>query len=167
MQLVYHQLRALAGHYLKGERRNHSLGATALVHEAYLRLAGAEVDFQSRIHFLAMAARLMRRVLVDHARARGREKRKFERTPLEIEKLAVLAIEPHPALLDLDEALARLQQIDPRKSDVIELIYFGGLSYEEASAALEISQATLHRDLKMARAWLYNALKNENESKEG
>lgn len=159
MPIVYNQLRKLASHCLASERPGHTLRATALVHEAYLKLVAGDAEFQDRVHFYAIAARVMRRILVDHARAHGRQKRggDAERIPFDE---AVMVGGGNPAdLLDLDQALEKLSQLDPRKSEIIELLFFGGLTYDESAAALDISPATLHRELKMAKAWLFRELK--------
>jgi len=145
---------------MRGERRGHSLQATALVNEAYLRLIDARrVRWQDRAHFLAMAARLMRRVLVDHARARGRDKRggDAERVTL-VEGIAGTDERPVDVMA-LDDALEALANIDERKSRVIELRYFGGLSVMETAQALGVSEQTVMRDWKFAKAWLLRELR--------
>lgn len=156
--LVYAQLRQLASRQLRSERRDHTLQPTALVHEAYTRLVDAEIDWIDRAHFFAVAARTMRRVLVDHARSRQRAKRGGNAIRVTLDD--ALAIETGNAddMLALDAALTRLQERDARKADVIQLHYFGGLTYDEIAAALEISAATVDRDLRMARAWLHAEL---------
>jgi RNA polymerase sigma factor (TIGR02999 family) len=150
--LVYDELRRLARNYMRGERVSHTLQATAVVHEAFLRLIQANVTLQDRAHFFALASRLMRRVLVDHAKSRSRFKR------------SAGAREPVPAdteppstdfnVIALDEALESLQQMEPRLAQVIELHYFGGLTYEQIASAAGASTATVHRDIRLARAWL-------------
>jgi RNA polymerase sigma factor (TIGR02999 family) len=156
--LVYEQLRHLAGRCLKAERPGHTLRATALVHEAYLRLVGSDTEWQDRLQFYAVAARTMRRILVDHARARGRRKRGAGAQQVELDEAIIVGEESSLDLLDLDTALSNLAEVDQRKSQIIELLFFGGLSTEECAAVLKISPATLHRDLKLAKAWLYRAL---------
>jgi RNA polymerase sigma factor (TIGR02999 family) len=159
LPIVYDQLRSLAQAYLNGERPGHTLAATALVHEAYLRLADVDIEWQDRVHFFAVAARQMRRVLVDHARARGRGKRGGgdERVPWEA---ALLAVSEQPVdVVDVDEALDRLAGFDARKSEIVELVYFGGLTADEVGQTLAISPATVQRELKMAKAWLHTQLK--------
>jgi RNA polymerase sigma-70 factor, ECF subfamily len=158
MPLVYDQLRRLASHYLESERPGHTLRATALVHEAYLKLAGSELSLNDRVHFYAVAARLLRQILVDHARAKGTQKRGAGAAEIPVEEAVLVSATPPSGILDLDDALNRLAQQDERKSRLIELIYFGGLTYEEAAAALQISPATVHRELRMAKAWLYRDL---------
>lgn len=156
--LVYQELRRIARHCLRGERAGHSLEATALVHEAYVRLVGAQrVRWQDRAHFLAMAATAMRRVLVEHARARRRRKRGAD--PIRVPLSAVQpTTEKGRDLVALDEALQALAAIDPRRSRVVELRCFGGLSVAEAAMVLQVSSDTVMRDWKLARAWLLREL---------
>jgi len=157
MPLVYDQLRRLASRCLAGERPGHTLRATALVNEAYLRLAGSGADFNDRVHFFAVAARLLRQILVDHARTQKRQKRGAGAARLTLDE-AILVAPRQPGLVELDDALERLAAVDRRKSEVVELLYFGGLTYDETAAALEISPATVHRELRMAKAWLHTKL---------
>jgi RNA polymerase sigma factor (TIGR02999 family) len=156
--LVYDQLRHLAARCLMAESPGHTLRATALVHEAYLRLAGAETEWQDRVQFYAVAARMMRRILVDHARARSRQKRGSGAEKVSLDEAIMVGEENSLDLVDLDEALQKLAELDPRKSQIVELLFFGGLTTEESAAALNISLATLHRELKLAKAWLHRAL---------
>jgi RNA polymerase sigma factor (TIGR02999 family) len=158
MPLVYDQLRRLASRYLNSERPGHTLRATALVNEAYLKLANAELSLNDRAHFYAVAARLLRQILVDHARAKGSCKRGAGAEAIPIEEALLLSATPPSGILDLDDSLNRLAQQDERKSRLVELIYFGGLTYDEAAAALEISPATVHRELRLAKAWLHRDL---------
>jgi RNA polymerase sigma factor (TIGR02999 family) len=156
--LVYQELRRAARQCLRRERAGHSLDATALVHEAYLRLIGTQrVNWQDRAHFLAMAATIMRRLLVEHARARRRHKRGGEQL-----RVPLSAVQPSsergPDLVALDDALEALATIDPRRSRVIELRCFGGLSVAEAAGVLHVSGDTVMRDWKLARAWLLREL---------
>jgi len=157
MPLVYDQLRKLASRCLASERPGHTLRATALVNEAYLRLVDSGLDFNDRVHFYAVAARILRHILVDHARSQQRQKRGAGAQRLTLDE-AILVGGDQPGLLDLDDALQRLAMNDRRKSDVVELLYFGGLTYDEVAAALGISAATVHRELRMAKAWLYSEL---------
>jgi RNA polymerase sigma factor (TIGR02999 family) len=156
--IVYKELRRLAHHYMQGERANHTLQTTALVNEAYLRLTDlTRMQWRDRAHFFAMAATLMRRVLVDHARERARDKRGggVVFTALEDEPMAA------PSSIDalaLDEALDRLAAIDPQHARIVELRYFAGLTIEETSEALRISPATVKREWTFARAWLHHQL---------
>ncbi len=160
LPLVYDELKRVARRHLRGEAEGHTLQTTALVHEAYLRLVGTDLSWEGRRHFLAVAAQVMRRVLVDHARGRGRAKRGGGITAVALqEELAAAPARPAD-LLDLDEALERLSSLDPRKAQVIDLLYFGGLSYDETAAVLGISPATVHRDLRLARAWLFRELQS-------
>ena len=156
--IVYKELRRLAHHYMQGERANHTLQTTALVNEAYLRLTDLNrMQWRDRGHFFAMAATLMRRVLVDHARDRARDKRGggVVFTTLQDERVAT---PPGIDALALDEALDRLAAIDPVHARIVELRYFAGLTIEETSEALRISPATVKREWTWARAWLYHKL---------
>ena len=157
LPIVYHELRRLAAHYMQRERPDHTLQATALVHEAYLRLAGSGGrDWRDRAHFFATAAQVMRNLLVDRARARRRAKRGGG-DDVRLEDAITLA-GAGPELLDLDEALNNLARIDARQSRIVELRYFGGLSVEETAAVLDISERTVKREWQMAKAWLYTEL---------
>ena len=159
--IVYEELRRLAHHYMRGERTGHTLQTTALVNEVYLRLAGIDgLRWRDRAHFFAMAATLMRRVLVDYARQRGREKRG---AGVSVTSLGDHAVAPQPAvdIIALDEALERLAVADPQQSRVVELRFFAGLSVEETAEALGISPATVKRDWATAKLWLYNELSTE------
>lgn len=156
--LVYSELRRIAQRHMRGERSGHTLQTTALVHEAYMRLVDAEVSWSDRAHFFALSARIMRRVLVDHARTRDREKRGGGETPLSLEDVRVGPASQPVGITALDEALTRLQEFDERKAKIIELHFFGGLTYDEAAEALDLSPATVHRELRTAKAWLHNAL---------
>ena len=166
LPLVYDELKRIASRQLGGESAGHTLHTTALVHEAYVRLAGADVQWEGSSHFMRIAARAMRRVLVDHARRRKSQKRGSGAVAMGLDTLeGVLPAEARPDdLLDLDEALERLLALEERKGRIVELHYFGGLSYEEVADALEISPATVHRDLRMARAWLFKELKGGDGS---
>lgn len=158
MPLLYGELRALAQRHMSRERSSHTLQATAVVNEAYMRLIGTDIDFQDRAHFFAVAARTMRRILVDHAKGKNRHKRGSGQAALSLEEALVMDPGSHGGISDLDEALQRLSEQDKRKHDVVELHFFGGLTYDEISAALSISPATVHRELRMAKAWLYREL---------
>lgn len=161
--LVYDELRRLARSAMRGEREGHTLRTTALVHEAYMRLVGTDVAWGGSGHFMRVAARAMRRILVDHARRRRRQKRGDGAEAVGLDTLEeFLPADSRPdAVLELDEALGRLAKLEERKAQAVELHYFGGLSYEEVADALEVSPATVHRDLRMARAWLYKELRGE------
>lgn len=154
LPLVYDELRRLAGHYLRGERQGHTLQSAALVHEAYLQLLGQEIDWQNRAHFLGVAAQAMRRVLVDYARSRNYQKRGGQVAHVEIEAAATVALAQAGELVALDDALQGLEKLDPRKSRVVELRYFGGLSVEETAEVLGVSVPTVVRDWNTAKAWL-------------
>lgn len=158
MPLVYDQLHKLAARSLRSERPNHTLAATALVNEAYLRLIDADVPWQDRVHFFAVSARLLRRILVDHARASQRQKRGSGAEMIPLDEALVVGPDSLAGLLELDTALKSLASQDQRKSEIIELLCFGGLTYDETAAALNISPATVHRELKLARAWLHREL---------
>lgn len=160
MPAVYEELRRLACRYLRGERPDHTLRATALVNEAYLKLVGQRTEWRDKSKFLAVAARAMRHILVDHARAQGRQKRGLRPKRVTLDEMIVIGEPESPDLLDLDAALQRLEQHDQRKSQVIELLFFGGLTYDECAAVLKISPVTLYRELKMAKAWLHRELAN-------
>ncbi|MCU1258481.1 MAG: polymerase sigma factor [Bryobacterales bacterium] len=152
--LVYDELRRLARHYLKSERAGHTLQATALVNEAYLRLVGCErIQWQDRAHFFAVSAQLMRRILVDHARRRNL-KRGGAVQHISLEEAATVGGHPDPGLVALDDALHAFAKLDPRKVRVVEMRFFGGLSVEEAAHVLQISPVTVMRDWSSAKAWL-------------
>jgi RNA polymerase sigma factor (TIGR02999 family) len=153
--LVYDQLRRLASNCLCSEREDHTLRATALVHDAYIRLVDVGCDWNDRVHFYAVAARVMRHILVDYARAGKRQKRGEGLEHIALDEAVLVSSQPSQDLLALDESLNRLAAHDPRKSQVVELLFFGGLTYEEAAAALGISRATVQRELRMAKAWLH------------
>jgi RNA polymerase sigma factor (TIGR02999 family) len=162
MPLIYDELHALARRQLHGERSNHTLQTTALVHEAYLRLVGSDVRWEGRVHFLAVAAQTMRHILVDHARSRARQRRGGGITMIPIEDSNAVAPAPAIDLVVLDEALDRLAALDGRKARAAELHYFGGMSYVETAQVLGISAATVHRELRVAKAWLCRELGQEH-----
>ena len=153
--LVYNELRRLASAYMRRERSDHTLQSTALVHEAYIRLSDQKnVSWQNRAHFFAVAAQLMRRILVDHARARLAQKRAARPDRIQVDKVFTFTPERSNDLLALDEVLNRLGQKDPRTLQVVELRFFGGLTVEEAAEALGISPRTIKREWNFGRAWL-------------
>lgn len=157
--LVYEELRRIAARQLRGERANHTLQPTALVHEVYLRLIDQrQVDWQDRAHFLGVAAHTMRRVLVDHARRHGARKRGDGVQRVSIDDAKELAASPDVPLLSLDHALDRLEAVDPDLAKVVELRAFGGLTIEEAAHVLKVSPSTAKRDWRTAKAWLNREL---------
>ena len=156
--IVYPQLRSLAARHLSGENAGHTLNATSLVHEAYLKILGSEGKWEDRVHFFAVSARVMRHILVDHAKANRSQKRGGLAAKVSLENAIAISPEPEERLLDLDEALHNLSEIDQRKADLVELIYFGGMNQTEAAEVLNVSETTVQRDLRMAKAWLYRAL---------
>lgn len=160
--LVYAELRRLAAHYLRGERADHTLQPTALVHEAYIRMTKLhDLDWQSRSHFFATAATVMRRILVDHARAQQAGKREALHNAVSFEDALIVSPARSNELIALDEALGKLAQLDARRSKIVELRFFGGLSEEETGAVLGISARTVKRDWRTAKAWLYNELNSD------
>ncbi len=159
LPLVYEQLRQLAQHRMAQERPGHSLQATALVHEAYLRLVGdSGLQWANRAHFFSAAAEAMRRILVDSARKRGRIKRGGDRKKLAMSVADLAATDDPAQILSLDEALQRLEAQDARMSQIVKLRFFSGLSVEETAMAMELSPRTVKREWALARAWLYKAL---------
>ena len=159
MPLVYSELRRLADAYMLRERNDHTLQPTALVHEAFLRLAGArDPKFDNRVHFYGAAAQAMRRILVDHARRRHAARRGNNPTRLELDAVEPAAIDLRFDFVALDEALDRLAEVAPRPAKVVELRYFGGMSIDEVAVFLDIAPVTVKRHWAMARAWLYRAL---------
>jgi RNA polymerase sigma factor (TIGR02999 family) len=157
--LVYEELQRLAHHYMEGQRPDHTLQTTALVNEVYLRLADQKrPNFTNRSHFLAVAAKAMRQILVNHAKASQRQKRGAGASKVELDEAAMISPEHPRAILDLNDALERLATLDSRKAQVVELRYFGGLKQEEIAEVLKISIVTVRRDWVFARAWLYNEL---------
>ena len=159
LPLVYEELRHIACRQLRQERGGHTLQATAVVHEAYLRLQGqAGFEWPSRAHFFAFAAHLIRRILVDHARHRNRAKRGGGLERVTLAEAADLALERAPDLVALDEALTSLESLDPRKAAVVELRFFAGLTLDETAEHLGVSPETVGREWRRARAWLYDQL---------
>lgn len=161
MPLVYAELRRMANYYMRNERKGHTLQTSALVNEAYLRLVDHEnIEWQNRSHFFGLAAQAMRRILVDHARSRNYQKRGGDAERVSFDEAANFAEERATELIALDEALQELAKLDPRKSRIVEMRYFGGLSGEETAEALGISTATVSRDWETAKAWLLRELSN-------
>lgn len=159
MSLVYGELRQIAASYLPKERRGHTLQATAVVHEAYIRLVHQKnPNLENRKHFFGVAARLMRQILVEHARRRGARKRAGRR--VSVESAVSFQRERSRDVVVLDSCLNELEKVDPRKCKAIELRYFAGLSMDEIAQALDVAPVTIRRDLRMAEAWLYHEMQN-------
>ena len=159
--LVYGELRRLAHRHMGGERPDHTLQTTALVNEAYLRLAGqSNPRWQDRAHFFAVAARAMRQILVSYARSQRSQKRGGGALKVELDEAALVSHEESKEIIDLHEALERLAALDSRKAQVVELKYFGGLNYDEMAEVLKISRVTVRRDWEFAKLWLYTELHN-------
>jgi len=164
--LVYDELRRMAHRYVQRERDGHTLQTSALVNEAYVRLAGQEnVDWQNRSHFFAVTAQVMRHILIDHARRRRYVKHGGELRQIPLEDAEGMTQQRAAELIALDEALAELAKFDQRKNRVVELRYFGGLSLEETAEVLEISLMTVRRDWRAAKAWLFRRMKSELDQK--
>lgn len=160
IQAVYNELRRMADHYLRLERLGHTLQPTALVHEAYLRLIDqTQVSWRNRAHFFGVAAQMMRRILVDYAKTKHRNKRGGKAVKLSLDEAINLSQGRAPDLVALDDALNSLAQLDERKSRAVELRFFGGLSVEETAEVLGVSPQTVLRDWKLAKAWLYQEIK--------
>jgi RNA polymerase sigma-70 factor, ECF subfamily len=158
--MVYEELKRLARGYMRRERPDHTLQATALVHEAYLKLVKQPaVNWQSRTHFFGIAAQLMRQILIDHARGQVRDKRGGVKEVLPLDEALVFSPERSEELVKLDEALERLSKLDARQSRIVELRFFGGLSVEETAEILGISPKTVKRDWSVAKAWLHAELR--------
>src|SRR5438046_8811431 len=159
--LVYEELRRLAHHYMEGQRPDHTLQTTALVNEAYLRLADqTSPNFTNRSHFFAVAAQAMRQILVNYAKASQSQKRGGGALKVELDEAALISPEQTTEILDVHEALERLATLDSRKAHVVELKYFGGLKHDEIAEVLKISTVTVRRDWVFAKAWLHNELHN-------
>jgi RNA polymerase sigma-70 factor (ECF subfamily) len=158
--IVYGEMRRLAGKYMRRERTDHTLQPTALVHEAYLKLVAQRSDWQSRVHFFAVAAQVMRHILIDHARSHLRAKRGGAKE-VTLDEAMVFSEGRSAELLAIDEAMQRLAKLDPRQSKIVEMRFFGGLTVEETAEALGISPITVKRDWSLARAWLYGELERQ------
>jgi RNA polymerase sigma-70 factor, ECF subfamily len=157
--LVYEELRRLAHHFMEGQRPDHTLQTTALLDEAYLRLADqTKPSWQNRAHFFAVAARAMRQILVNYARSKQAQKRGGGPLKVELDEAAIVSPEQSQTILDLHEALERLGALDSRKARVVELKYFGGLNHDEIAEVMKISAVMVRRDWVFAKAWLYNEL---------
>jgi RNA polymerase sigma-70 factor, ECF subfamily len=161
--LVYDQLHRVAQRYMAGQRPGHTLQTTALINEVYLRLVDcAQINWRDRAHFLAVSARLMRRILIDFARSRGYQKRGGQVAHMTLDEAPSVGTETDPNVVALDDALKALADVDGRKSRVVELRFFGGLSVEETAEVLKVSPETVVRDWRLARAWLMRELSGEN-----
>jgi len=159
LPLVYSELKRLASYYLSRERSGHTLQTTALVHEAYMRLVDQQhVDWKNRAHFLGLAAEMMRRILVNHARDRAAAKRGGGAKRISLSMVGEVGEQPDIDLIALDQALTELAALDARKSRIVELKFFGGMTTEETAEVMEISVATVEREWVVARAWLYRAV---------
>jgi RNA polymerase sigma factor (TIGR02999 family) len=159
--LVYNELRRIAGGYMRRERPNHTLQATALVHEVYMQLVDqTRVDWKNRAHFFGVAAQLMRRILVEHARGHNAQKRGGAVSKISLEEVVNHLPQKELTLVALDDALQELERLDPRQSRIVELRFFGGLTTEETSEVMGISTATIEREWRSARAWLHSQLTN-------
>ena len=157
--LVHSELRRIAQRQMSGERPGHTLGATALVNEAYLKLADQQgLDWQNRAHFFAVCATVMRHILIDHARAHARDKRGGGAIQVSLNEALVVAGDQAEHLIALDDALRMLESLDPQKGKIVELRYFGGLSIEEAAEVLKVSPRTVRREWQRAKAWLYRMM---------
>jgi RNA polymerase sigma factor (TIGR02999 family) len=163
--LVYEELRRLAHHYMEGQPPGHTLQTTALTNEAYLRLVGqSRPSFTNRSHFIAVAARAMRQILVDHARTAQRQRRGAGASKVELDQAVLISPEQSGAIIDLNEALQRLESLDSRAAQGVELRYFGGLNQDEIAEVLKISTVTVRRDWVFSKAWLYRELASSRDS---
>lgn len=157
--LIYEELHRLAAHYMRGERQGHTLQTSALVNEAYIRLAGVHnIDWKNRGHFLGTAASVMRHVLVDHARSRDAQKRGGAETKIPLDEALICQNEDWWQVIEIHDALTRLEQYDPRQCRIVELRIFAGLDVEETAAVLALSPRTIKREFRMAKAWLHGEL---------
>jgi len=159
--LLYGELREIAARCMRAEQQGHTLQPTALVHEAYERLVGVDLPWRNRAHFLGVAANVMRRILVDHARSRGAQKRGGAFNRISLDEALELAGGSEDIVLGLDQALEKLGQFDGLKGRILELRFFGGLTYEQSAEVLDISKATLDRELRLAKAWLRHELQTQ------
>jgi RNA polymerase sigma factor (TIGR02999 family) len=165
--LVTQELKRIANRYLYGERQEHTLQATALINEAYIRLVDQRsVEWQNRAHFFGVAAQLMRRILVDYARGRNAAKRDGQQKKLSLDDVINLSEEQDRNLVALDEALSRLAKLFPERSQIVELRFFGGLTIEETAKVLGVSIDTVKAEWRLAKAWLYKEISNNREEKE-
>ncbi len=161
MPVIYDELKKISSRYLREEYRNHTFQTTELVHEAYIKLVGAQdIAWENRAHFFGIAAQSMRQILVDHARHRKAKKRGGGKTKLSLDESLIAAGEVDEQILNLDDALKKLESVDERSSKIVELRYFSGLTIEETAEVLDISTSTVKRDWNFAKAWLYREIQN-------
>lgn len=162
---IHSSLRQIAGRYMRSENAGHTLQATALVNEAFIKLVDADIAWENRAHFMALSARAMRQILVDHARANRSDKRGGSDIAVTLHETRLGDQgQADPDILSLEKALEQLEQIDPRKAQAIELSFYGGLTYDEIAEALAISPATVDRELRFAKAWLYSLLSDTQQN---
>lgn len=162
-ELLYNELRRLAQYYLKTERADHTLQATALVHEAYVRLVGSDAHWKNRTHFFAIASCAMRRILVDQARARNAAKRPHPNQRVDFDEAPMLESENFDEIIAIDQALEHLGKLDPVQAKIVELRYFGGMTAEETANALDMSVSSVNRDWVVAKAWLHAELSGRRD----
>ena len=163
LPLVYDELHRLAACYMRGERPSHTLQTSALVNEAYLRLVGAEdIRWENRAHFFAIAAQVMRRILIDHARRRDQQKRGGDMRRIDLDEAMIVSDERATEVIALDDALNSLAEFDPRKSQIVELRFFGGMSIDETAEVLQVSPGTVMRDWTLAKAWLLREITGDS-----
>jgi len=158
LPIIHSNLRQLASKYMRSENEGHTLQATALVNEAFIKLVNADVTWQNRAHYMALSARAMRQILVDHARAKASDKRGGDAVSVTLHETRINHGQNNPDVLAVEEALEQLNRIDMRKAQVVELSFYGGLTYDEIAEALDISAATVDRELRFAKAWMYRQL---------
>ena len=165
LPLIHTNLHHLADRYMRSENAGHTLQATALVNEAFIKLVNADVTWQNRAHYMALSARAMRQILVDHARANRCDKRGGDAISVTLHETRIVDHgQDNPDVLVVEEALEQLSDLDPRKAQVIELSFYGGLTYEEIAEALSISPATVDRELRFAKAWMYRQLSDTQDT---
>jgi len=168
MPHIHNNLRQQASKYMRGENAGHTLQATALVNEAFIKLVDADITWQNRAHFMALSARAMRQILVDHARANRSDKRGGSAVAVTLHETRLgNQDQANPDILAVEDALEQLLKIDPRKAQAIELSFYGGLTYDEIAEALTISPATVDRELRFAKAWLYSQLSDTQQGPTG
>jgi RNA polymerase sigma factor (TIGR02999 family) len=167
LPLIHAELKKIAQRQMRNERPNHTLQATALVNEAYLKLTGNEpLEWNNRAHFFAVCSQVMRHILIDHARAQARDKRGGRAVQVSLNEALMVHEEKSEEILALDDALKQLETLDPQKSRIVELRYFGGLSLEETAAVLEVSESTVQREWRRAKAWLYRMISEGSADEE-